>query len=58
MITGQVSTGGAMPVVKPFSHKPGSEKAPEEKEYRSDDCMWLFNTIPAYVKETGDICIL
>ncbi len=55
MITGQVSTGGAMPVVKPFLHKPGSEKAPEEKEYRSDDCMWLFNTIPAYVKETGDI---
>ena len=55
MITGQVSTGGAMPVVKPFTHKPGSEKAPEEKDYRSDDCMWLFNTIPAYVKETGDI---
>jgi N,N'-diacetylchitobiose phosphorylase len=55
MITGQVSTGGAMPVVKPFAHKPGSEKAPDEKEYRSDDCMWLFNTIPAYVKETGNI---
>ena len=55
MITGQVSTGGAMPVVKPFAHKPGSEKAPEEKQYRSDDCMWLFNTIPAYVKETGEI---
>ncbi len=55
MITGQVSTGGAMPVVKPFAHKPGSEKAPDEREYRSDDCMWLFNTIPAYVKETGDI---
>jgi N,N'-diacetylchitobiose phosphorylase len=55
MITGQVSTGGAMPVVKPFSHKPGSEKAPEKHEYRSDDCMWLFNTIPAYVKETGDL---
>jgi N,N'-diacetylchitobiose phosphorylase len=55
MITGQVSTGGAMPVVKPFAHKPSSEKAPDEKEYRSDDCMWLFNTIPAYVKETGDI---
>jgi cellobiose phosphorylase len=55
MITGQVSTGGAMPVVKPFDHHPGSEKVPEEKEYRSDDCMWLFNTIPAYVKEIGDI---
>jgi cellobiose phosphorylase len=55
MITGQVSNGGAMPIVKPFAHKPGSERAPEDKEYRSDDCMWLFNTIPAYVKETGDI---
>lgn len=55
MITGQVSNGGAMPVVKPFAHNPGYEKAPEENEYRSDDCMWLFNTIPAYVKETGDI---
>ena len=55
MITGQVSTGGAMPVIKPFDHHPGFEKKPDEKEYRSDDCMWLFNTVPAYVKETGDI---
>jgi len=55
MITGQASTGGAMPVVKPFAHKPGSEPTPDESEYRSDDCMWLFNTIPAYVKEIGDI---
>jgi len=55
MITGQASTGGAMPVVKPWAHNPGSEKAPQEEEYRSDDCFWLFNTIPAYVKETGDI---
>ena len=55
MITGQVSTGGAMPVVKPFAHRPGTEKAPAEGEYRSDDCLWLFNTVPAYVKETGDV---
>jgi N,N'-diacetylchitobiose phosphorylase len=55
MITGQVSTGGAMPVVQQFSHRPGFEAAPKETEYRSDDCMWLFNTIPAYVKETGDL---
>lgn len=54
MITGQASTGGAMPVVKPFAHNPGSEKTPDEKEYRSDDCLWLFNTIPAYVKEVGN----
>ena len=55
MITGQVSTGGAMPVVLPFSHSPGHEKVPDESEYRSDDCLWLFNAVPAYVKETGDI---
>ncbi len=55
MITGQVSTGGAMPVVRPFAHQPGKETPPKEEEYRSDDCLWLFNTIPAYVKETGDL---
>lgn len=55
MITGQVSTGGAMPVVLPFSHQPGKEKAPAEEEYRSDDALWLFNAIPAYVKESGDL---
>jgi N,N'-diacetylchitobiose phosphorylase len=54
MITGQASTGGAMPVVKPFDHTPGQEKCPDEQEYRSDDCMWLFNSIPAYIKETGN----
>jgi len=55
MITGQATTGGAMPVVMPFGHRPGSEKKPEESEYRSDDALWLFNAIPAYVKETGDL---
>lgn len=54
MITGQASIGGAMPVVKPFAHKPGKEEAPDESEYRSDDCLWLFNTVPAFVKETGN----
>lgn len=55
MITGQVSNGGAMPVVKKFGHKPGEEKQPAEEEFRSDDGLWLFNAIPAWVKETGDI---
>lgn len=53
MITGQCSTGGALPVVDPFNHYPGKMAAPGQ--YRSDDCLWLFNTIPGYVKETGDL---
>lgn len=54
MLTGQVASGGAMPVVKPFAHKPGKEPPVPEEEFRSDDCLWLFNTVPAYVAETGD----
>jgi len=52
LLTGQYSNGGAMPVVKPFAHNPGSEGPPPH--YRSDDCMWLFNAVPVYVKESGD----
>ncbi len=55
MITGQCSTGGAMPIVQPWAHKPGTHTPPTEAQYRADDCLWLFNSIPAYVKETGDI---
>jgi cellobiose phosphorylase len=55
MFTGQLSNGGAMPIVKPFEHRPGKEMAPSSEEYRSDDCLWFFNAIPAYVNETGDV---
>jgi N,N'-diacetylchitobiose phosphorylase len=55
MLTGQLSNGGALPVVKQFDHHPGQEPLPPPEEYRSDDCLWLFNAIPAYVAETGDL---
>ncbi|MGD8596147.1 MAG: N,N'-diacetylchitobiose phosphorylase [Anaerolineae bacterium] len=55
MLTGQLSNGGAMPVVKPFAHRPGHEQSPPPEEYRSDDCLWFFNAVPAYVAETGDV---
>ena len=53
MLTGQYSHGGAKPVVQPFNHRPGHEAYPDH--YRSDDCMWFFNCVPEFIKETGDI---
>ena len=55
LLTGQVSNGGAMPIIQPFSHHPGQEKAPAPEEFRSDDCLWFFNAVPAYVNETGEV---
>ena len=55
MLTGQLANGGALPVIQPFSHRPGAEKPPRDEEFRSDDCLWFFNTVPAYVAETGDL---
>src|ERR1035437_1385478 len=30
-------------------------KPPPPSHYRSDDCQWFFNSVPAYVAETGDV---
>lgn len=54
MLTGQFACGGAMQVVQPFAHKPGTQEEPGDGGFRSDDCLWFFNAIPAYVAETGD----
>ena len=55
MLTGQLSHGGAMPVLRPFEHRPGQETPTDPEELRSDDCLWFFNAVPAYVAETGDL---
>jgi N,N'-diacetylchitobiose phosphorylase len=54
MLTGQDSTGGAQPEIKPWLHRPGQMPATAPEKYRSDDALWLFNAVPAYVAETGD----
>ncbi len=53
MLSGQVACGGAIPVIK-TEHNPGHEKAPSEEEYRSDDCLWFFNAVPAFIAENGN----
>lgn len=55
LLTGQVQNGGAIPVIRPFEYRPGHEKAPAPEEFRSDDCLWFFDAVPAYVNETGDL---
>ncbi len=55
MLTGQVSSGGAIPVIQPFDHRPGHESPPPDEYYRSDDCLWFFNVVPLMVGETGDL---
>ena len=54
MLSAQDSTGGAQPEVRPWSHRPGHMPPTPAGHYRSDDCLWFFNAIPAYVAETGD----
>ncbi|MEI6194812.1 MAG: N,N'-diacetylchitobiose phosphorylase [Verrucomicrobiota bacterium] len=54
MLSAQDSTGGAQPEVRPWSHQPGKMPPTPASHYRSDDCLWFFNAIPAYVAETGD----
>jgi len=55
MLTGQLANGGAIPVIKPFEHNPGHEAPPPDEEYRSDDCLWFFNAVPALVAEIGNM---
>ena len=54
MMSGQDSTGGAQPEIKPWLHRPGHMPPIAPEKYRSDDCLWLFNAVPAYVAESGD----
>lgn len=58
MISGQDATGGAQPEVRPWLHAPGRMPPTPPDRYRSDDCLWLFNAVPTYLAETGDLSLL
>jgi len=58
MLSGEDATGGAQPEIRPWLHKPGQMPPTPAHEYRSDDCQWLFNVIPAYMAESGDLAFL
>ena len=55
ILTGQTAEGGALPLVKPLTHRPGQMPTPTVEEYRSDDTLWLPLTVSNYVFETGDL---
>jgi cellobiose phosphorylase len=55
MLSGQDATGGAQPEIRPWSHTPGKMRPTPPSRYRSDDGLWFFNAVPAYVAETGDV---
>lgn len=58
ILTGQTEEGGAMPLVRPWAHRPGEEATPTLEQYRSDDPLWLPITVANFVYETGDVSYL
>ncbi|SFR97271.1 GH36-type glycosyl hydrolase domain-containing protein [Anaeromicropila populeti] len=63
LLSGQVSNGGALPLVR-FDHIPGTEFLPDSPEYqqktgydnyRCDDGLWLFEAVLQYIKESGKV---
>ncbi|MCB9495609.1 MAG: N,N'-diacetylchitobiose phosphorylase [Fibrobacteria bacterium] len=58
ILTGQTASGGGCPLIKPWSHRPGFEKAPADDRYRSDDTLWLPITVANHVYETGNLSYL
>ena len=58
LLKGQISNGSAMHGLQPLSWKQGEHNVPPEAHIFSDDHLWLLISIPAYLKETGDMAFL
>ena len=56
MLTGQVTSGGAMPRDPALRPQPGQgTDADPQRSTAATTASWFFNAVPAYVAETGDI---
>ena len=58
LLKGQISNGAAMHGVQPLTWTQGPQNVPPEAQIYSDDHLWLLLSIPAYLKETGDMVFL
>jgi N,N'-diacetylchitobiose phosphorylase len=58
LIRGQLSDGSAMHQIQPLSWKQGAHNIPADSAVWSDDHLWLLLSVPAYIRETGDMAFL
>ena len=56
LFKGQLSNGSAMHQVQPLTWKQGLHNIPQQ--IWSDDHLWLLLSVPAYIRETGDMAFI
>lgn len=58
LMKGQLADGSAMHHIQPLTWKQGPHNIPADGMVWSDDHLWLLISIPAYLRETGDMAFL
>jgi N,N'-diacetylchitobiose phosphorylase len=58
LLKGQISDGSAMHGLQPLTWSQGQHNVPPAEHIFSDDHLWLLLSVPAYIKETGDMAFL
>ena len=53
LLKGQLADGSAMHLIQPLTWQQGAHNIP--RDVWSDDHLWLLVSVPAYLRETGDI---
>jgi N,N'-diacetylchitobiose phosphorylase len=58
LLKGQISNGAAMHGLQPLTWEQGPHNVPPEQHIFSDDHLWLLLSVPAYIRETGEMDFL